>query len=302
MNPTPSPTLLILAAGMGSRFGGLKQIEPVGPNGETILDYSIYDSHRAGFTRAVFIIRQEMEEAFREKIAARFQDRMAVDYVFQELDKLPAGFTPPAGRTKPWGTAHAVLMAVNAIHEPFAVINADDFYGAGSYRLLAEHLRSVQPDYAMAGFILRNTLSDFGAVARGLCRVDEQNYLQEVVELTRIERDGRHAKNTSAEGRITRLNGDELVSMNMWACTPRIFADLQQEFESFLQLQGSDLQAECYLPSAIDALIQSRKARVKVLPTSDPWFGVTYREDRAQVAENVLGLIESGAYPRRLWS
>lgn len=297
-----NPTLLILAAGMGSRFGGLKQIEPIGPHGETILDYSIYDSLRAGFTRAVFIIRQEMEEAFRQKIAARFQDRMAVDYVFQELDKLPAGFTAPAGRTKPWGTAHAVLMAANAIHEPFAVINADDFYGAGSYRLLAEHLRSGQQDYAMAGFILRNTLSDFGAVARGLCRVDKQNYLQDVVELTRIERDGNNAKNTSAEGQIARLTGDELVSMNMWAFTPRIFDGLQQEFESFLQLRGSDLQAECYLPSTIDALIQSRKARVKVLPTSDSWFGVTYREDRAQVVESILRLIESGAYPMRLWS
>jgi len=297
-----NPTLLILAAGMGSRFGGLKQLEPLGPHGETILDYSIYDGLRAGFARAVFIIRQEMEEPFREKIAARFQDRIVVDCVVQDLDKLPAGFVPPAGRTKPWGTAHAVLMAANAIHEPFAVINADDFYGAGSYRLLAEHLLSGTQDYAMAGFILRNTLSDFGAVARGLCRVDKENYLQGVVELARIERDGRHAKNTSAEGRIARLTGDELVSMNMWAFTPRIFADLQQEFERFLQRHGSDLQAECYLPNTIDALIQGRKTQVKVLPTSDPWFGVTYREDRAQVVDSILRLIESGAYPMRLWS
>ena len=190
MTSASSPTLLVLAAGMGSRYGGLKQIDPVGPAGETIIDYSIFDALRAGFGKLVFVIRKDIEEAFRETVGARFEKRVAVEYVFQSLEDIPPRFTVPAGRTKPWGTTQAILLAADAIHEPFAAINADDFYGAESYRELAGHLTSGSPDYAMVGFVLRNTLSDFGSVARGVCRVATTAYLESIVELTKIERDG----------------------------------------------------------------------------------------------------------------
>src|ERR1035438_6090992 len=216
MESMTSPTLLVLAAGMGSRYGGLKQIDPVGPGGETIMDYSIYDALRAGFGKLVFVIRKDIEQAFKEVVGARFEKRVAVEYAFQELEALPPGFSVPGGRTKPWGTTHAVLMTENAIHEPFAVINADDFYGAEGYSVLARHLQSGTTDYAMVGFVLRNTLSDFGSVARGVCRVNGDGFLESVVELTKIERDGECARNTDAAGTVTRLTGNELVSMNMW--------------------------------------------------------------------------------------
>src|SRR5580693_8911083 len=219
MRTMQAPTLLVMAAGMGSRYGGLKQIDPVGPSGETIIDYSIYDALRAGFGKLVFVIRKDIEEAFRETVGARFEKRVAVDYVFQGLEDIPEGFSVPAGRTKPWGTTQAILMAADAIREPFAAINADDFYGAESYRLLAQHLQPGVEDYAMIGFILRNTLSEFGSVARGICRVDQDDYLEGVVELTSIERKGAEIQNTGAEGRITPLTGDEAVSMNMWGFT-----------------------------------------------------------------------------------
>ena len=294
------PTLLILAAGMGSRYGGLKQIDPVGPGGETIIDYSIYDALRAGFSKIVFVIRKDIEQSFREMVGARFEKRVAVEYVFQELDKLPAGFSEPAGRTKPWGTTHAILMAADTIHEPFAVINADDFYGAEGYRVLAQHLQSAA-DYAMVGFVLRNTLSDFGAVARGVCRVSGDNFLEDVVELTKIERDGEHAKNSDAAGSVTRLTGDELVSMNMWGFTPQIFGQLQERFQIFLERSRSDMQSESYIPSTVNELIASGQAQVKVLHTHDSWFGVTYREDRPTVVESIRKLIAKGEYPEKLW-
>src|SRR5271170_6049 len=221
------PTLLVLAAGMGSRYGGLKQIDPVGPSGETIIDYSIYDAMRAGFGKLVFVIRGDIEQQFKEIIGARFEKRVAVEYVFQELDKLPPGFSLPAGRTKPWGTTHAILMAENVIKEPFAAINADDFYGQNAYKVLAQHLTSGSQDYAMVGFILKNTLSDFGSVARGVSRVDANNYLTSIQEMMKIERDGSAAKNTDADGKITPLTGDEAVSMNFWGFTPAVFPQIQ---------------------------------------------------------------------------
>src|SRR6202034_1768662 len=220
MTPTSSPTLLVLAAGMGSRYGGLKQIDPVGPAGETIIDYSIFDALRAGFGKLVFVIRKDIEQQFREIVGARFEKRVAVDYVFQALEDIPLRFTVPAGRTKPWGTTQAVLLAADAIHEPFAAINADDFYGAQGYSELAGHLTSGSPDYAMVGFTLRNTLSEFGSVARGVCRVSADGALENIVELTKIERDGNGARNTDANGNVTKLTGDEPVSMNMWAFMP----------------------------------------------------------------------------------
>ncbi|MGA2543562.1 MAG: sugar phosphate nucleotidyltransferase [Verrucomicrobiota bacterium] len=295
------PTLLILAAGMGSRYGGLKQIEAVGPGGETIMDYSIHDALRAGFAKLVFVIRRDIEQPFREIIGARFEKRVAVAYVFQELNQLPAGFSVPPGRTKPWGTTHAILMAEKEIQEPFAAINADDFYGAQSYRLLAEHFQSGSTDYAMVGFVLRNTLSDFGSVARGICRVDENQLLRSVTELTGIEREGAGAKNT-AGGQITRLTGDEPVSMNFWGFNPALFAQLKKQFAQFLARNAGDLKAECYIPSTVNELLAAGQARVKVLHTSDSWFGVTYREDRPRVLESIRQRVARGDYPENLWS
>ena len=296
------PTLLVMAAGMGSRYGGLKQIDPVGPSGETIIDYSIYDAMRAGFGKLVFIIRKDIEQAFKDTVGARFEQRIPVEYVFQELDRIPAPFVVPAGRTKPWGTTQAVLAAADAIHEPFAVINADDFYGAESYRVLAGHLQPGSGDYAMVGFILRNTLSEFGSVARGVCRVSADGYLEGVEELTSIERDRNSAKNTAPDGTVRILSGDEPVSMNMWGFTPEIFAQLREIFRRFLERSATDLKAECYVPMAVNELVARGDARVTMLQSRDPWFGVTYREDRPRVVESIRRLIESGAYPGALWS
>jgi dTDP-glucose pyrophosphorylase len=301
MKPTTSPTLLILAAGMGSRYGGLKQIDPVGPNGETIIDYSIYDALRAGFGKLVFVIREEIEQPFKEIVGRRFEERIAVEYVLQELEMLPAGFSVPAGRTKPWGTTQAILLAVGVIDGPFAVINADDFYGAEGYRLLAQHLQSGAEEYAMAGFVLSNTLSEFGTVARGVCRVSSDGYLESVEEMTKIERDGTHAKNTEENGATTRLEGDEAVSMNFWGFTPRIFPQLDEHFKRFLEQHGTEQKSECYIPRVVNDLVVAGEARVKVLRTQDSWFGVTYREDRPHVVENINRLIKGGAYPERLW-
>jgi NDP-sugar pyrophosphorylase family protein len=297
MNSTTRPTLLILAAGMGSRYGGLKQIDAVGPSGETILDFSVYDALRAGFGRIVFVIRKDIEDAFRQSIGARFEQRVRVEYVFQEIDDLPPGFTVPAGRTKPWGTTQAVLAAAETIREPFAVLNADDFYGAESFQSLSNHLQAESAGYAMVGFILRNTLSAFGSVARGICGVDENGYLKSVVEMTSIERDGEEIK----AGQGVSLSGDELVSMNMWGFTPRVFDQLRAYFEGFLDASSLDLRAECYLPNAVNSLIQSGESRVRVLSTAEPWFGVTYREDRPHVVESIGRLVRSGRYPEKLW-
>ena len=295
-----SPTLLVLAAGMGSRYGGLKQIDAVGPFGATILDYSIYDAIRAGFLKVVFVIRREIEEIFKQSVGNRFEQQISVAYVFQELDKLPLGIALVAGRAKPWGTAQAVLMGANAIQNPFAVINADDFYGSASYDLLSSHLSSSPQDYAMIGFTLRNTLSEYGAVARGICQVSAENKLESVVELTHIQSDGGSIRSNLADGSL-RLTGDEIVSMNMWGFTAAVFDQLESIFATFLSDQGSDRQAECYLPNAINTIIANQQARVKVLRTGNTWFGVTYQEDRSRVVAAINGLIASGAYPERLW-
>jgi hypothetical protein len=296
-----NPTLLVLAAGMGSRYGGLKQLDPVGPDGETIMDYSIFDARRAGFGKVVFVIRKSIEEAFKEKVAARYEKRVPVEYVFQELGKLIPGFSLPEGRTKPWGTTHAILMAANTIHEPFAVINADDFYGAGSFHVLAQHLQTGANEDAMVGFVLRNTLSEFGAVARGVCHISDDGYLKDIAELKSIEREAACITNTDADGNKTVLNGGELVSMNMWGFTPQIFPLLHEHFKRFLKQYGQDLTAECYIPTTVNSLIKAEQARVKVLRSGDAWFGVTYREDQPRVVQSIGRLIESGAYPRRLW-
>ena len=295
------PTLLILAAGMGSRYGGLKQIDPVGPNGETIIDYSIYDALRAGFGKLVFVIRHDFEQAFKETIGARFEKRVPVEYVYQGLEMLPPGYSVPAGRTKPWGTTHAILLAENAVKEPFAAINADDFYGREAYQVLARHLTSGTTDYAMVGFVLRNTLSRHGTVARGVSRVDGKNYLTSIVEMLKIEPDGGGAKNSEADGNITRLTGDEAVSMNFWGFTPAVFGQLRTQFTAFLEKSGREEKSECYIPTTVGELVTAGQARVKVLRTNDSWFGVTYREDRPRVVESIGQLIARGDYPVKLW-
>lgn len=296
-----TPTLLVLAAGLGSRYGGLKQLEPVGPDKETIIDYSVFDACRAEFGKVVFVIRREIEEAFKRNLGAKYEKCMAVDYVFQEVGKLIPGFPAPEGRTAPWGTTHAILMASDAIHEPFGVINADDFYGSNSYRVLARHLQSDTSDHAMVGFVLRNTLSEFGAVARGLCHLTEDGYLNDIRELKSIERAGPRIVNVDSQGQETVLNGGEIVSMNMWGFMPQVFAQLYEQFEQFLKRYGDDKKAECYLPNTINTLLQAKQARVKVLRSPDAWFGVTYREDRPRVVESLNRLVEQGTYPRKLW-
>lgn len=301
MKTSVAPTLLVLAAGMGSRYGGLKQIDSVGPHGGTILDYSVYDAIRAGFGKVVFVISRAIEQQFRKTVGARVDDHIAAEYVFQELDKLPAGFSLPPGRTKPWGTMHAVLVAAEAIAGPFAVINSDDFYGRESHRLLAQHLRSGTTDYAMVGFLLRNTLSDFGTVSRGVCRVSSAGYLEQVVELTKIERDGSGARNIDSSGHCVELSGDEVVSMNMWGFTPRVFGQLREQFQSFLEQNGADIHSESYLPAMVNEMVSIGQARVRVLRTHDLWAGVTYREDRPRILEYINGLIQRGIYPSRLW-
>jgi hypothetical protein len=294
------PTLLVLAAGMGSRYGGLKQMDPIGANGETIIDYSIYDAMRAGFRKVVFVIRRDIERQFREIIGTRFEGKIAVEYVFQELDKLPSAFSVPANRTKPWGTGHAILMAADVIREPFAAINADDFYGANSFRVLAGHLKSGSPDFAMIGFILRNTLSEFGSVARGVCRTTPDGFLESVTEITKIERDGAGATAAGADGKRLRLTGEETVSMNMWGFIPSLFGELRERFEAFLAKHGNEEKSEFYIPSAINEIVQANRARAKVLRTPDSWFGVTYREDRPLVVNGIRGLIARGEYPEKL--
>ncbi len=298
-----SPSLVILAAGIGSRYGGLKQVDPVGPGGEIVIDYSIYDALRVGFGKIVFVIRRDIEETFRATIGQKFEDRADVHYVFQELDNIPDGFSVPAERAKPWGTGHAVLVARDVVDEPFAVINADDFYGQRAYQLLYDHLAHEEDEntYALVGFALRNTLSEFGTVARGVCNVDAEHYLRSVVELTAIERDGERAINTAPDGSKMSLTGDEWVSMNMWGFSPTLMGHLEAGFETFLRNSGNELKAEFFLPAAVDGLIHSNTVRTRVLPSPDSWFGVTYQDDKPHVIRSVQELIAKGIYPERLW-
>jgi choline kinase len=291
-----SLTLLVLAAGMGSRYGGLKQIDPVGPSGETVLDYAVFDAMRAGFTRVVFVIRREFEAVFRDQIGAKYSGRIAVDYVFQSIDTLPAGFPSPAGREKPWGTGHAVWCARDAVRENFAVINADDFYGADSFARLAEFLAGASENhFAMVGFKLANTLSEHGAVSRGICAVDRGGMLSGVVEQTGIL--------ATEVGDGKKYSGKEIVSMNCWSFTPAIFAGLDAGLRTFLGSSASSgAKAEFYLPAAVSALIQEGVAKVRVLPTTSQWFGVTYREDKPRVQAALAALIAAGQYPARLFA
>lgn len=298
------PTLLVMAAGMGSRYGSLKQIDPVGPSGETIIDYSIYDAIRAGFGKVVFIIRKEIENDFRDVFISKLAGRIEVDYVFQELDALPAGMKVPEGRVKPWGTGHAILVARDKIHEPFAAINADDFYGAGAYKVMADYLMSLdaghQSDYAMVGYDLDNTMSEYGSVSRGICLKDKDNWLNGVVERTKIQYINGSIADVQ-ENETTPLRKDEVVSMNFWGFTPDFFEQAEPFFTEFIQANINNLKAEFYIPLAVDLLIRNGKARVKVLQSRDKWFGVTYKEDKPLVIKKLQELTEAGIYPPKLW-
>jgi UTP-glucose-1-phosphate uridylyltransferase len=297
------PTLLILAAGMGSRFGGLKQVEPVGPNGEAIIDYSIYDAIRAGFGKVVFIIRESFADAFKEKFDTKLKGKIEVDYVFQELNMLPAGFTLPEGREKPWGTAHAILVAKDAINEPFCTLNADDFYGYNAYKAMAKFLTESKDskEYAMVGYKLNDTLSEFGSVSRGICAEDKNNNLVKIVETIKIVKHGNDIISIENDGSETPLTGNEIASMNNWGFKPSVFAELEKRFTQFLQSEIDKPKSEMYIPSVVFDLIDDKVATVKVLKANSPWFGVTYKEDKPYVIEKINTLIAKGEYPKNLW-
>jgi hypothetical protein len=298
------PTLLVLAAGMGSRYGGLKQIDPMGPSGETLLDYSVFDALRAGFGRAVFVIRPDFEDAFRERVLARFADRIETALAFQTLDQLPDGFTVPPGREKPWGTTHAILCSRDAVAEPFAMINADDFYGRDSFAVLGRRLAELGNDstaYCMVGFTLAGTLSEHGTVARGVCRTDDRGFLADIQELTGVGRTAAGGLSGTGRDGPVELTGSEPVSMNMWGFTPRIFPQLEDDFRAFLTAHGSEPKSECYIPMSLGALVHAGQATCEVLPTTSTWFGATYSDDKAAVQKSLAELVAAGEYPPSLW-
>ena len=297
------PTLFVLAAGMGSRYGGLKQIDGLGPNGETIMDYSVFDALRAGFGKIVFVIRKDFEEDFRRVVLSKYQDKVSCEVCFQSLDNVPEGYTYNQERTKPWGTNHAVLMAKDIINEPFAVINADDFYGKESFQILADYLKSIEGTtgkYCMIGYRVANTLSENGSVSRGVCSTDSNGYLTDVVERTKIESVGDKIVYTE-DGKDTVLAPNTPVSMNMWGFTPEYFEYAEKAFCSFLSQYGNELKKEFYIPTVVNDLIVTGKATCKVLDTPSKWFGVTYAEDRPQVVLKINSLIKEGVYPEKLF-
>jgi dTDP-glucose pyrophosphorylase len=295
------PTLVIMAAGMGSRYGGLKQMDAVGPNGETLLEYSVHDALRAGFGKVVFIIRHDFAEAFKTTVGARFETKIKVEYAYQDLDNLPLDFSVPAGRTKPWGTAQAVLSCRGLVNEPFAVQNADDFYGADAYQILAAELMRMMPgDSCMVGYHVRNTLSPNGPVARGICSLSE-GYLSGIVERFQIQADGEGKILYDNEGQIAHMLGDEVCSMNFWGFNPALFDTLEEKFVNFLKVQGQELASEWYIPDVVDEMITSGQTRVKVLASDSQWFGVTYPEDRPAVVACLQAMHDEGHYSENLW-
>lgn len=298
------PTLFILAAGMGSRYGGLKQLDSLGPSGETIMDYSVYDAIQAGFGKLVFVIRKSFEKEFVDKIASKYQHKIQVEVVFQELDSLPEGYIVHPERVKPWGTNHAVLMGQDAIKEPFAVINADDFYGRDAFVKLAKFLNGLEGStnhYCMVGYRLQNTLSESGAVSRGVCEKDSNDFLTSIVERTHIELKDGKIQYKDAEDYWFELDPNTPVSMNTWGFTPDYFEHSKKYFINFLELNQSNLKSEYFIPLMVDHLINTKTADVKVLDTTSKWFGVTYPEDRASVVNKLQELADKGEYPTPLW-
>ena len=289
-------TLLIMAAGMGSRYGGLKQLDPVGPSGETIIDYSVYDAIRSGFNKIVFIIRKDFEKEFRSQITDKYQGRIKVEFAFQDLNDLPQGFTCPEGRIKPWGTGHAILTASELIQEPFVAINGDDFYGYESFKIVADYYQGEGATFSMVAFQLDKTLSEFGGVTRGLCtvRTDLLDTVIETGDLMRIE-DG------ISSDREIELDGSEPVSMNVWGFTPDLFKHLKAMFIDFLDKEGSEMKSEYLIPTVVNNLIRSGQKQVHVLRTSSKWFGVTYKEDKPFVSQQIQELIDDDTYPKQLF-
>lgn len=306
--PMTQPTLVVLAAGLGSRYGGLKQLDPMGPHGETILDYSVFDAQRGGFGRVVFVIRRDFADQFEAKVVTRYAGHIEVVCVFQDLHDLPAGFRAPSGRTKPWGTVHALLAARQVLDGFFAVVNADDFYGREAYRCMADHHRQWRESgcpanqCAMVAYTVQSTLSSHGGVNRGICRVDH-GWLVSVEELTDIKVDGDGVcRGRQLSGQTLVLSRQALVSMNFWGMTPWVLARLAEQFTRFLAQQGEDPVAECYLPTVMDQLIGSQQIQCRALPTGSVWFGVTYRQDKSVCTRKLQQLLEAGSYPRGLWS
>jgi|SRR3989339_318108 len=299
------PTLVVMAAGIGSRYGGIKQIDPIGPSGEIIIDYSVYDALRNGFGKVVFVIRKSIEGAFRERVGKTIEKNIDTRYVFQELDRLPAGFTVPSGREKPWGTGHAILMSKSEVNEPFAVLNADDFYGAHAFQVLGEYLANAKDsrdkyDYCLVGYVLRNTLSDHGSVARGVCVANPEGNLVGIHERIKIQPfpDGVKYEENNVWHTVP---ADSPVSMNMWGFTPSLYSELEARFPAFLKTLPDKPKAEFFIPEVVGALVRENKAVVKVLPTHEKWFGVTYREDKPVVEQAIRDLVAKGVYPAKLW-
>ena len=296
------PTLLILAAGLGSRYGSLKQIEPVGPGGEAIIDYSVYDAIRAGFGKIIFVIKEEIESDFKDILLKRFENRVETGYVFQELQMLPEGYTLPPDRKKPWGTAHAIMVSEKAIKTPFAAINADDYYGYEAFREMHNFLSASgnETDYCMIGYKLANTLSEHGTVSRGVCNIDENDFLISVSELTKIQRENSRIVYYENDQSLP-LPEDSTVSMNMWGFTEKVFRQIRKRFSSFLDKNINDPGAEYFIPTLVDQLIKEKEARVRVLRCNASWFGITYREDKDAAKKNILERIQNGEYPEKLW-
>ena len=300
------PTLVVLAAGMGSRYGGLKQVDPVGPSGEAILDYSVFDAVRAGFGKVVFIIRHDFEAEFKEKVGKKYEGMIPVDYCYQDINDLPSPYTVPAGRTKPWGTGHATRAARDIVKEPFAVINADDFYGRDAFERLAKFLSSVDQSgdklhFAMVGYRLELTLSENGSVARGICNVSDAGDLLGVNVMSKLVRSWDIAENREDESSPVKVPLDARVSMNLWGFTPGLFPELEERFPKWLAVNGQKEKSEWYIPFVVDELIKEGRADCKVLPTESSWFGVTYREDKPFVMAEIAKLVEAGAYPAKLF-
>ncbi len=302
----PETALVVMAAGIGSRYGGLKQMDPIGPGGEKIIDYSVYDARRAGFGQVVFVIRRDMEEEFREHIGRRIERQIDTQYAYQELEPLPGGFTVPEERVKPWGTAHAVAACSDTVQTPFAVINADDFYGPSAFQVLCDFLRQPQEqegvqEYCLVGYLLGNTLSEHGHVSRGVCEVAPDGTLREIHERVKIQRFEDAIRHTEDGETWIDLPADSVVSMNMWGFTPSLFEALETGFVEFLRERGSEPKAEYFLPERVGHMVDAGRARVKVLQTEEKWFGITYKEDKPFVEQAVNALVEKGVYPPSLW-
>jgi hypothetical protein len=297
------PSLLVLAAGMGTRYGGNKQLDEVGPSGETIIDYSIYDAIRAGFGKIVFVIRRDIEEQVKERFVERLRDKIIVDYVFQEITNLPEGIKVAPDRSKPWGTSHAILVTEKKIKEPFGVINADDYYGVESFKILYDFLvNDKDPNcYSIVGYKLGNTLSDHGHVNRGVCKVGHDGLLQGIVETRQVEKTHDGAKAPGHDGKDVHFTGNEVVSMNLWGFKPSCYHFLGTEFRNFINKHGMDLKSELDIPTSVDKFVKSGDIKIKILASNERWFGVTYREDKPFVVENIKKMIRKGIYPARIY-